>query len=458
MAQINITQTGSSGVSTPNSGVVAVFSNTADDGKLYYKFSDGSVAPVDTQGSGGTGGSGTSGSSGSSGSSGTSGAAGASGSSGTSGTSATGSSGTSGSSGAAGAPGTPGSSGTSGTSATGSSGTSGAPGSSGTSGTSAPGISSGTSGSSGASGSSGTSGSGSSGTSGTTGAAGSSGISGSSGTSGSSGVSLTVTDGSNTVTGVGTLTFSGGTVSGTTPNATVTISGGGGGGVSTVYNESIRYTAYTNGTQGANGRVKLDLTSTGTLYGGLTWARTTTTLTITSTAHGLLTGDYVVLRNFNVDYVYVEITVTDSDTFTAQVTDTGGASGTDGAYIPAFGGSITESANAGEIASVTVTAPSAGSCQLNSIVAFGQSSAGQGDIVTNVTFTVPASATNGAGSFNNKEGLNPPLFIVVGADGSGTSSSVSAGLSMNLGTNYNIITITGTDTFNVGQIYKLYFF
>jgi hypothetical protein len=458
VAQINITQTGSSGVSTPNSGVVAVFSNTADDGKLYYKFSDGSVAPVDTQGSGGTGGSGTSGSSGSSGSSGTSGAAGASGSSGTSGTSATGSSGTSGSSGAAGAPGTPGSSGTSGTSATGSSGTSGAPGSSGTSGTSAPGISSGTSGSSGASGSSGTSGSGSSGTSGTTGAAGSSGISGSSGTSGSSGVSLTVTDGSNTVTGVGTLTFSGGTVSGTTPNATVTISGGGGGGVSTVYNESIRYTAYTNGTQGANGRVKLDLTSTGTLYGGLTWARTTTTLTITSTAHGLLTGDYVVLRNFNVDYVYVEITVTDSDTFTAQVTDTGGASGTDGAYIPAFGGSITESANAGEIASVTVTAPSAGSCQLNSIVAFGQSSAGQGDIVTNVTFTVPASATNGAGSFNNKEGLNPPLFIVVGADGSGTSSSVSAGLSMNLGTNYNIITITGTDTFNVGQIYKLYFF
>jgi hypothetical protein len=47
-----------------------------------------------------------------------------------------------------------------------------------------------------------------------------------SGTSG--GGSLTVTDGTHTVTGTTTLTFSGATVSGTSPNATATISGGGG--------------------------------------------------------------------------------------------------------------------------------------------------------------------------------------------------------------------------------------
>jgi hypothetical protein len=108
--------------------------------------------------------------------------------------------------------------------------------------------------------------------------------------------------------------------------------------------------------------------SSGNIISGLTWARTTTTLTITSTAHGLLTGDYVVLRNFNVDYVYVEITVTDSDTFTAQVTDTGGASGTDGVYIPAFDvTSLSETA-------LTIEAPSAGNCQLMSVQVYINSS------------------------------------------------------------------------------------
>ena len=44
----------------------------------------------------------------------------------------------------------------------------------------------------------------------------------------SGGGSLSVTDGTTTVTGVTALTFSGATISGTTPNATATISGGGG--------------------------------------------------------------------------------------------------------------------------------------------------------------------------------------------------------------------------------------
>lgn len=42
------------------------------------------------------------------------------------------------------------------------------------------------------------------------------------------GSSLTVTDGSNTVTGVTQLTFSGATISGSTPDAIATITGGGG--------------------------------------------------------------------------------------------------------------------------------------------------------------------------------------------------------------------------------------
>jgi hypothetical protein len=51
--------------------------------------------------------------------------------------------------------------------------------------------------------------------------------------------------------------------------------------------------------------------SSGNIISGLTWARSTTTLTITSTAHGLSTGDYVVIRNFDVQItVYAEVTVT----------------------------------------------------------------------------------------------------------------------------------------------------
>lgn len=75
MAQINLTQTGTSGVSTPINGAVAVFSNSADNGALYYKFADGTYAPV-SSGGGGGGTSGTSGTSGADGTSGTSGVGG----------------------------------------------------------------------------------------------------------------------------------------------------------------------------------------------------------------------------------------------------------------------------------------------------------------------------------------------------------------------------------------------
>ena len=134
MAQINISNTGTSGIESPQTGVVAIFSNSADSGKLYYKFSDGSISPVDTGGGGGSGSSGTSGTSGAQGPAGTSGVAGTSGTSGTSG--AQGPAGTSGVAGTSGTSGVAGTSGTSGVAGT--SGTSGVAGTSGTSGQGIP--------------------------------------------------------------------------------------------------------------------------------------------------------------------------------------------------------------------------------------------------------------------------------------------------------------------------------
>ena len=362
MAQINITQTGTSGVSTPNSGVVAVFSNTADAGKLYYKFSDGTIAPVDTQGSGGTGGAGTSGSSGSSGSSGTSGAAGApgdTGSSGTSGTGGAGSSGTSGTTGAAGAPGDTGSSGTSGTGGAGSSGTSGDNGSSGTSGI------------------------GSDGSSGTSGAAG---VNGSSGTSGTG--------------------------------------GGGGGGVSTVFASTNRY-SYTSGSN------ETTIMSSGTVYGGLTWTRSSTTLTVTSTAHGLTTGDYVLIRNMSADYQYLPVTVTTSNAFTVTVADAGGASGTEGAYVPCFKvTALTEN-------NITLVAPSAGNCQLISINTYLQEPA------SNPAITVPAGISNGAGINTSLNTKNIPVATAFKTSDGAPYGTF--GYTFSTVGNYNVINTSGVD-------------
>jgi len=59
VAQINISNTSTSGIATPENGVIAIFSNSADNEKLYYKYSDGTIAPVDTGGGGGAGSSGT---------------------------------------------------------------------------------------------------------------------------------------------------------------------------------------------------------------------------------------------------------------------------------------------------------------------------------------------------------------------------------------------------------------
>jgi hypothetical protein len=135
MAQINIKKNASASVSTPPSGVQAIFIGT--DGILYGKSDAGAVTQLAglTGPAGSAGSSGSSGISGSSGSSGTSGAAGENGSSGSSGTSGVnGATGASGSSGSSGVNGSSGSSGTSG--ATGNNGSSGSSGTSGVNGTS----------------------------------------------------------------------------------------------------------------------------------------------------------------------------------------------------------------------------------------------------------------------------------------------------------------------------------
>jgi len=406
---------GSSGVSGDNgsSGSSGADGAAGADGSSGSSGADGTSGSSGADGANGSSGSsGADGANGSSGSSGADGATGPSGSSGSSGadgaTGATGSSGSSGADGATGATGSSGSSGADGaTGATGSSGSSGAngaPGTSGSSGADGATGATGSSGSSGANGAPGTSGSsgadgaaganGSSGSSGATGNAGSSGSSGADGAAGSSGVSGT---------------------SGT--------SAAGGGG--TPYNNVVRYT-FTSGNDLAQ------LLSSGNIISGLSWSRSGTTISITSTAHGLTSGDYIVVRNMgDTDYVYGAISNVSTNSFDiTNAVNSGDTSGTAGVYIPAFKVStLSDSA-------ITIASPSSGNCQLISMTVYIDDSQ-----TAPKTLTLPSnSLNNGAGQNGSLATRVPPSFRAYG----GGSAIGDASYTFSTTTNHNVYSLGGT--------------
>ncbi len=134
------------------------------------------------------------------------------------------------------------------------------------------------------------------------------------------------------------------------------------------------------------------------------------------------------------DYSYLELqTVADANTFTLAVADSGGTSGTDGTYIPAFDVStLTDTA-------LTLASPNAGNAQLISLTAF----IGQMED-TSVTITLPSNAIdNGAGKNNSLATRNIPVVDAFNVSG-GTSSRIgTAGVSFSTTTNHNIFTLSG---------------
>ena len=155
------------------------------------------------------------------------------------------------------------------------------------------------------------------------------------------------------------------------------------------------------------------------------------------------------------DDTYVQVTATNANTLTATVADSGGTSGSDGAYIPAYAvTSVVQTS--GELTSVTLDNPNTGNPILHSIVTYAQKD-GDGQTITPVTFTVPTGVSGGAGGYDAKETSQPPIVSVLGMDGSGTSTTISAGVSLNLSTNRNTISITGVDSFTIGIIFRLFF-
>ena len=74
------------------------------------------------------------------------------------------------------------------------------------------------------------------------------------------------------------------------------------------------------------------VTTTAPVVTGLAWARSSTSLTITDTAHGHAIGDMVIVHNANVETQNSTITAVTTDTFTITCGNTGGTSGSAAAY------------------------------------------------------------------------------------------------------------------------------
>jgi hypothetical protein len=90
----------------------------------------------------------------------------------------------------------------------------------------------------------------------------------------------------------------------------------------------------------------------------LTWSRSGTTLTITSSSHGLTTGDRIILRNTNVAAAQsLTVTVSDASTLVVTVANTGTSNGTAGVYSRGY--------NMARVSStVTLYAPTGGGVTL----------------------------------------------------------------------------------------------
>lgn len=205
---------------------------------------------------------------------------------------------------------------------------------------------------------------------------------------------------------------------------------GSGGGGATSFNSQITYVA-----KEVSNQHTITLTTSGNVYGGLTWSRSSTTLTITSTAHGLTTSDYVVIRNMSADYQYLQIqSVVDANTFTLLVADSGGASGTEGAYIPAC--RISALTGTTDITAATIAAPTVGNIRINNFLIFAQEQS------ENMILTVPTGLTNGNG-YGTDQTIAPVVFNARTVESSGTAGGLTGGTSYQVQNNQNQITLTG---------------
>ena len=169
---------------------------------------------------------------------------------------------------------------------------------------------------------------------------------------------------------------------------------------------------------------------------------------VTSTGHGLSTGDYVVIRNMSEDYSYVSITSTGTNTFTATVASSGDLSGSDGAYIPAAKAtSVSETA-------ATIASPTVGNIQILGLTITNGGLRSSGTL----SLTMPADIENGSGGNTSSDDINPPVATgYLLSDGSSITPTVTLYDGTSSASNYNKFSITNLNIFSGDVMVKLSF-
>ena len=181
------------------------------------------------------------------------------------------------------------------------------------------------------------------------------------------------------------------------------------------YNSVSRYQIYPSpGNTAAESQIWV--VSSATVNYSLAWTRSGTSLTITTDPGGLIVGDYVIIRNCNVDNVYAIVTAVTASDFTVTVANSGAFSGSDGAYSLAF------KASAVDYSGSTLSAPSGGDLQLLSVLVTTGTRSG-----TSYTLEVPQSSTNGSGL--NTSILNS-YFPIIRAQLAGNGQVVAAAMTL----------------------------
>jgi len=145
--------------------------------------------------------------------------------------------------------------------------------------------------------------------------------------------------------------------------------------------------------------------SSSTVFTGLYWSRTGTTLLITNNSHGHTVGNRVIVRNTNMDYQQGVITSTTPNTFQITTTNTGATSGSDGAYSLGYTYAHVGIPNTGGV----VYAPSGAHADVQLISMRLRTGPRNG---TTYDLTVPASAVNGAGQNTSLNDCYMPDFNV----------------------------------------------